>query len=101
MTKKRWTPDDVRKMLTNPVYTGVGPYPAVIEEETWLKCNVRLIEETGTRDVVESILARFQEVFPDLDVPQVEEYTRQAAEEARPALRRLLTDLRARVDAAM
>jgi len=101
MTKKRWTPDDVRKMLTNPVYTGVGPYPAIIEEETWLKSNVRLIEETGARDVIESILARFREVFPGLDVPDVEEYARQATEGAEVALHCLLVDLRACADAAV
>jgi len=100
MTKKRWTPDDVREMLTNPVYAGVGPYPAIVEEETWLKCNVHLIEETGTSDVVESILAQFQKVFPGLDVPDAEEYTQQAAEEAKTALHCLLIDLRARVEVA-
>lgn len=101
MTKKRWTPDDVREMLTNPVYAGLGPYPAIVEEETWLQINGRLIEEDGAGEVIGGILARFRQVFPGLDVPGVEEYARQAANEAEVALRRLLDDLRARVEAAM
>ena len=100
MTEERWTPDDVQEMLTNPAYAGVGPYPAIVEEEVWLKSNVRLIEEIGTRAVIESVLARFREVFPGLDAPDGEEYVRQAADEAEAALRRLLVDLRARAEVA-
>ena len=100
MANRRCTPDDVQEMLTNPVYAGVGPYPAIVEEEVWLKSNVRLIEEIGTRAVIESVLARFLQVFPGLDVPDGEEYVRQAADEAQAALRRLLIDLRARVEVA-
>lgn len=99
MTKKRWTPDDVQKMLTNPVYAGVGPCPAIVEEEVWLESNVRLIEEIGARAVIESVLARFREVFAGLDAPDGAEYVRQAADEAEAALRRLLVDLRAQANA--
>ena len=83
-------------MLTNPVYTGMGPYPAIIRDEDWLDANARLIEEDGSEVVIRSILARFQETFPGLQVPDVESLVRHAPQGPRETLLRLLAELKSR-----
>jgi hypothetical protein len=91
---RRWTAEDVRKMLTNPVYAGMGPYPALVEEEVWLKSNAIRIEREGAKAVVEGVLMRFQETFPDLRTPAAGPYVEEAESDPDAALRHLLADLR-------
>jgi hypothetical protein len=91
----QWTTSTVRDMLTNPVYTGMGPYPAIIRDEDWLDANAKLIEEDGSEVVIRSILARFQETFPGLLVPDTELLV-QRAQGPRETLLRLLTELKSR-----
>jgi hypothetical protein len=83
-------------MLTNPVYTGMGPYPAIIQDEDWLDVNARLIEEDGSEVVIHSILAQFQEAFPDLRVPNVEPLVGRIPLAPRETLLELLVNLRSR-----
>ena len=90
----QFTEDDARAMLTNPVYTGMGPYRAIVGDEQWLDANVRMIEEEGAQTVIESALKQFGGAFPGLQTPAARPYIRQAKRDSRVALRRLLTDLR-------
>ena len=83
-------------MLTNPVYTGMGPYPAIIRDEDWLDANARLIEEDGSEIVIRSILSRFQDTFPGLQVPDAESLVRRMPQGPRETLLGLLVDLRGR-----
>jgi hypothetical protein len=83
-------------MLTNPVYTGMGPYPSIIPDEDWLDANTRLIEEDGSEVVIRSILAQFQETFPGLSVPDVEPLVQHAPQGPRETLLQLLAELRSR-----
>lgn len=93
MTAK-WTADDVRKMLTNPVYAGMGLYPPIVAEDLWLASNVVRIAKEGAEAVVESVLMQFRETFPEVQIPDATPYVQQAQGDPPNALRRLLTDLR-------
>lgn len=94
----KWTPDALKEMITHPVYAGMGPYPAIVKDEQWLEANTRLIGEAGAKAVLESILARFRETFPDFRGPDARPYIRQAKKDAGATLRHLLAELRALVD---
>jgi hypothetical protein len=93
-----WTAEMVRAVLTDPIYAGMGPYPALVGDDLWLDVNVRRIGEEGAEAVVESVLERFWEMFPDLQIPNGRSYTGEAKANPRAALRRLLTDLRELAD---
>jgi len=43
------TPDreTIEKIICNPIYTGIGPYPAVITDEQWIKAGKIAISEYG------------------------------------------------------
>jgi hypothetical protein len=86
-------------MLTNPVYTGMGPFPVLIDEETWLDVNVRIITEEGAPEAIQCVLAQFEGTFPDAPALDAGAYVRQASIAPRDALRRLLSDMRRAVEA--
>ena len=81
-------------MLTNPVYTGMGPYPAIIKDEEWLAINAQMIARDGPEVVVRSILARFLETFPSLQAPDADPFIRHAQGDPVATLRQLLAVLR-------
>jgi len=96
MSERRWTEQDVRKMLSNPIYTGMGPFPAAIEEDLWVSSNELRIIREGAAEALALIVDNFEEVFPHLPRPEVEQYVQDAEAFPESTLRRLLVDLRER-----
>ena len=45
--KPGWTPDDVLRMAANPIYTGIPPYPSIVDDDLWVKAAVKIIDEVG------------------------------------------------------
>ena len=41
------TPEAVKGMLINPIYTDVGPFARLVEDEAWVRACAKLIEEEG------------------------------------------------------
>ncbi len=39
--------NNVSDIIHNPVYTGIGPFPRLIEDDQWLKCMTKSVEENG------------------------------------------------------
>lgn len=50
------TPKKVRGMIANPVYAGVGPYPALIEEEEWVRSAAKMIKDEGADQFLVNML---------------------------------------------
>lgn len=51
-----WSEEMVGGILCNPVYAGIPPFPAMIDDETWIKAGVNLAEEHGTRQYLVNVL---------------------------------------------
>jgi HJR/Mrr/RecB family endonuclease len=56
--QEQWRAKDVYEILSNPIYAGVGPFPdaplpgaipQLIEDNTWIEAQKRLIDEEGVR----------------------------------------------------
>jgi hypothetical protein len=62
--KGSWSEDDVRKVITNPVYVGIGPFPQVVPDDQWIAAVSRLIKERGTAFVLKEVLRNRREAFP-------------------------------------
>lgn len=60
-----WTPDDVEKVLLDPRYAGALGYPAIIDQEAWIKANVRLMQEKGVASYCASLVALLRDVDAD------------------------------------
>ena len=33
------TPEAIKGILVNPIYTGVGPFPRLVEDEAWVRAS--------------------------------------------------------------
>ena len=49
MAKKRFTIGDIQRMVANPIYAGLGPYPALVPESQWLEVAQKASGEVGVR----------------------------------------------------
>ena len=46
-TSQKFSARDVQLIISNPVYAGVGIYPAMVPEESWIATAVVAIKERG------------------------------------------------------
>lgn len=59
----KWTDADVRGVLANPCYAGVGPYPAVTSERVWVAANAKMIGELGAVQYLVNLLYLLRRTF--------------------------------------
>lgn len=50
--KKDWTEKDVISVLLNPIYTGVGPFPRIVEDKAWIRAAVKSTSEIGISETL-------------------------------------------------
>jgi hypothetical protein len=51
------SPEAVKGILVNPIYTGVGPYPRLVEDAVWVRACAKLIEqEEGAQQFLVNLL---------------------------------------------
>jgi hypothetical protein len=59
------SPEAVRGILVNPIYTGVGPFPRLVEDAAWVRACAKLIEEEGTEQFLVNLLFVLRECFQE------------------------------------
>jgi hypothetical protein len=50
------SPEAVKGILVNPIYTGVGPFPRMVEDAAWVRAGAKLIEEEGAEQFLVNLL---------------------------------------------
>lgn len=50
------TVEQIRGMICNPVYAGVGPYPPIVNDEAWVRAAAKMIEEEGAEQFLVNML---------------------------------------------
>jgi hypothetical protein len=58
------SPEAIKGMLINPIYTGAGPFPRLVEDATWVRACVKLIAEDGPEQFLVNLLFVLRECFP-------------------------------------
>ena len=48
--------EEVRGIICNPIYAGLGEFPALISDEQWVEAAVKAIEEDGPRQFLVNML---------------------------------------------
>jgi hypothetical protein len=100
----KWTEQQVGEILHNPIYVGMGPFPPLIDEATWIACQEQLFRTEGVqpalkhmRQVLTTTLGMTPACLADPDWPE-----RAAAEIARRSastyFRELFGSLRKELD---
>lgn len=68
------TENDVRNVVSNPAYAGVGPYEGMVSEDTWLDTAVIRAEKEGIEESVEQTIRMLNNSTPDEYQFNSEEY---------------------------
>ena len=58
-------PEAVRGILVNPIYTGVGPFPRLVEDAAWVRACVKLIQTEGAEQFLVNLLYVLRECFQE------------------------------------
>ena len=58
------TPDMVRGILCNPIYAGLGPFPAMISDADWVSAAVSMISQEGTEQFLVNLLHALRASIP-------------------------------------
>jgi hypothetical protein len=66
---ERLPPQAVKGILVNPIYTGVGPYPRLVEDAAWVRACAKLIEEEGAEQFLVNLLYVLRECFQEESSP--------------------------------
>ena len=59
------SPEAVKGILVNPIYTGVGPFPRLVQDDAWVRGCARMIEEEGSEQVLVNLLYVLRECLGD------------------------------------
>jgi hypothetical protein len=57
------SPEAIRGILVNPIYTGVGPFPRLVEDAAWVRSGAKLIEQEGADQFLVNLLYVLRECF--------------------------------------
>lgn len=61
-----WTEHDVREILSNPIYTGIGPFPQVVDDATWVRAGAKVIGEIGAEAYLTQLLKSLRASFESM-----------------------------------
>ena len=62
-----FTPEEVRGMVCNPVYAGMGPYPSLIPDEQWVAAATVAIANEGSEQFLVNMLYMLRQTLGDGD----------------------------------
>ena len=61
---QRLSPEALKGILVNPIYTGVGPFPRLVADAAWVWACAKLIEEEGSAQFLVNLLYVLRECLP-------------------------------------
>jgi hypothetical protein len=59
------SPEAVKGIIVNPIYTGLGPFPRLVQDDAWVRGCARMIEEEGAAQVLVNLLYTLRECLGD------------------------------------
>ncbi|MBY3433584.1 hypothetical protein HFN89_05425 [Rhizobium laguerreae] len=61
---EEWTEEMVRGLLCNPLYAGIGPYPTIVDDATWVTVAAKSIREDGAEQWLVNLLYTLRTYLP-------------------------------------
>lgn len=58
-----WTPEQVKGLICNPIYAGIGPYPALVEDNVWVQAAAKVIDNDGKEQFLVNLLYLLRKSF--------------------------------------
>jgi hypothetical protein len=56
-----WNEKMVGGIICNPVYAGIPPFPAMIDDKTWIAAGVQMVENVGLRQYLVNVLYQLKQ----------------------------------------
>ena len=63
MGSRAAAPTDISRIIHNPVYTGIGPFPRLIDDDMWVKCMTKSVEKNGLEGAYLKMTEAVEESF--------------------------------------
>jgi hypothetical protein len=63
------TTEEVLEILANPVYAGCGPFPAIIDDATWIAAASQVVSEIGLDAFLRALLQALRKTFDGAILP--------------------------------
>ena len=63
-----FTPSEIRGMVSNPIYAGFGPFPALVSDEQWIAAAAMAIENEGVEQFFVNMLHVLRQTFAEEDL---------------------------------
>lgn len=63
-----FTAEEVRGLIANPVYAGIGPFPQLVPDEQWVRAASRAIREDGPEQFLVNLLFVLRQSLADIGV---------------------------------
>src|SRR6266481_1441531 len=60
-----FTEEEVRGILANPVFSGIGPFPQVVTDEQWIRAAAKAIREDGVEQFLVNMLQFLKQSLKD------------------------------------
>jgi hypothetical protein len=57
------TPDRMRALICNPIYAGLGRYPALVSDEEWVRAAAQMIHKEGSEQFLVNLLYVLRQSF--------------------------------------
>jgi hypothetical protein len=57
----RWTEEDVRRIISNPINVGFGPFPRIIDDKVFIKAACKMIKEIGAEEYLKLLIDNLRE----------------------------------------
>jgi hypothetical protein len=57
------TAEQLRSLICNPIYAGMGRFPAWLDDETWVRAAVQMIEKEGAEQFRVNMLYVLRQLF--------------------------------------
>ena len=60
-----WTEEQIKGIICNPIYAGIGPYPSFVSDEVWIRCASKQISNEGAEQFLVNLLKVLRECFSE------------------------------------
>jgi hypothetical protein len=63
-----FTPEQIRGIICNPIYAGIGPYPPLVNDGSWVRSAAKAINDDGKEQFLVNLLYLLRQSFQNAEI---------------------------------
>lgn len=64
-----WTAEQIRGIIGNPIYAGIGPFPSLVDDKAWVRAAAASIDQDGKEQFLVNLLALLRKALEGVEFP--------------------------------